>query len=172
MPLSSEIRASYEVVLRDLETDRARVYEEVATLQRSLKELDYNIASLQRRLNPNSAPLRALAVVRDPAKKYANISVRWAMLDLLNDSGPLATADIADALKSAGVMSRAINFTNNVSAVLSTTMKEHDEVKLDDGKWQLTETGRNAIAHIRASGKFRRACPWSAALTAGTVGAA
>lgn len=69
------------------------------------------------------------------------------------------TSEIAEALKAAGVQTRATNFANNVSAVLSTTMKEkHSEVEqLPDGRWQLTETGVNAIEYIRTTPRFRRA---------------
>jgi len=87
------------------------------------------------------------------------MSVRWAVLDLLAESEPKTTAEIAEALIAAGVQTKAANFVNNVSAVLSTTMKEaHSEVQqLADGKWQLTENGRSAIEHIRTTPKFRGA---------------
>jgi hypothetical protein len=69
----------------------------------------------------------------------------------------MATAPLADALKAAGVQSKAAIFANNVSAVLSTTMKEANEVQqLPDGRWELTETGIGKIEHIRATPKFRR----------------
>ena len=87
------------------------------------------------------------------------MSVRWAILDLLAESEAKTTAEIAEALIAAGVQTRAANFANNVSAVLSSTMKEgHDEVQqLPDGKWQLTENGRSAIEHIRTTPRFQGA---------------
>jgi len=89
--------------------------------------------------------------------------VRWAILDLLADSEAMTTAQIAETIKAGGVPTRASNFVNNVSAVLTTTMKEkHKEVQqLPDGRWELTDNGRNAIAHIRTNPKFRRGLSWS-----------
>jgi hypothetical protein len=69
------------------------------------------------------------------------------------------TAEIAEALIAAGIQTKATNFANNVSAVLSATMKEqHAEVRqLPDGKWELTESGKSAIEHIRTTAKWRAA---------------
>lgn len=71
---------------------------------------------------------------------------------------PMSTAEIAERLKAGGVQTKAANFANNVSAVLSTTMKEqHKEVQqLPDGTWELTDNGESAIEHIRTTPKFRR----------------
>ena len=98
-------------------------------------------------------------------QKYASISVHWAILHLLSEAKqPMTSAEIAEALTAAGVKTRAANFTNNVSAVLSANMrpKGEEEVEMIDGKWMLTEKGRNKIAFIIANPKFRRACPWIA----------
>jgi len=166
MPISGDVKTSYEVVLNDLETERESVYQQVSGLQRQLRELDNSIAILYRRVGisppvPNTQHL--VSRPQRPDQKYALLSVRWAILDLLNDASPLATADIAEALKRAGVKTRAANFTNNVSAVLSTTMREkgQEEVEIADGKWRLTERGRSAIAHIRTMPKFLKSCPWA-----------
>jgi hypothetical protein len=168
-------RAGYEIVLEDLENERTAVHREVAELQRRLKELDFNIASLSRRLNANpiAAATPRQQSIFPPEQKYAFISVRWAILDLLNDSEPMTTADIAEVLKACGVKTKAANFTNNVSAVLSTSMREKDqeEVEVVDGKWKLTERGRNAIFHIRMTPKFLQSCPWAGAPDAVTSGA-
>jgi hypothetical protein len=74
----------------------------------------------------------------------------------------MTTADIADTLKSEGVVTKATNFTNNISAVLSSTMKgvKGEVAQTSDGKWELTERGRNSIAYVRTSAEFRRRCPW------------
>jgi len=71
----------------------------------------------------------------------------------------MTTAEIAESLKAGGIETRATDFANNVSAVLSTSMKgNHGEVKqLSDGKWELTESGKSAIDHIRNLAKFRSA---------------
>ena len=158
MPLTNEVKASYEVVVRDLEAERQKIQEQLGALQARLKELHNSISTLYKRINPDASPSsQTPAPSRPPNQKYANMSVRWAILDLLVDSQKaMATAEIADALLVAGVQTRAANFANNVSAVLSTTMREeHNEVQqLPDGKWELTEKGKEAIEYIRTTSKF------------------
>lgn len=166
MPITPELKSSYEAVLKDLESERATVHEEVASLQRKLRELDQGIASLYRRLGvPAVTAARAATQSRFPSdKKYADISVHWALLHFLlcEAKTPMTTSEIADGLKAGGVQTRAANFTNNVSAVLSSNMrpKGEEEVEMIDGRWRLTETGRNKATHVIMSEKFRRACPW------------
>jgi len=129
--------------------------------QARLKEQNNTIASLSRELYGTSAPV----FTRAASQKYSLISVRWAILDLLTTSGPLSTSDIADVLKREGVTTKAANFLNNISAVLSTTMKigAQEVEQAPDGKWNLTEKGKSAFSHIRTSPKFRRDCPYSTA---------
>lgn len=164
MPLTNELKASYDAVLRDLQSEHSDIQQQIVPLQARLKEIHNSIATLAKRINPD-APSNLITSLPRPAQlKYANMSVRWAILDLLNDSQKaMTTPEIADALKAAGIPTQAANFANNVSAVLSTTMKErHHEVdQLPTGAWQLTERGRDAIAHIRTTPKFKRAFSWS-----------
>ena len=159
MPLNNDLKSHYEVVLQDLQAERQQIQQQIAPLQARLKELHTSILTLAKRIDPNTAsPLPASSPLRTPSMMYANISVRWAILDLLKDSRPMSTAEIAEALRQAGVQTRAANFANNVSAILTTTMKEHSEVQqLPDGKWELTDNGDKAIEHIRSTPKFRRA---------------
>lgn len=163
MTLTTDLKANYEAVLRDLEIDRAQVQQQLAALQAQLRELQGTILNLSKRITPDAQP-KSLATSRPTSHKYANISVRWAILDILMDSVPMSTAEIAKALKASGVQSKAANFANNVSAVLTTTMKEHSEVEQsDDGKWRLSANGMSAIDHIRSTPKFQRGCGlWSA----------
>jgi hypothetical protein len=141
----------------DLKAERTDVQQQLAALSAKMRELNNSIDLLGKRINPDSPTPSTLLVGN--SRSYANISVRWAILDTLQDSGPMTTADIAERLKAAGVMTRAANFANNVSAVLSTTMKErHQEVQQStDGKWSLNENGKQAISHIRTTPKFRAA---------------
>ena len=161
MTLPNNVKASYEVVLHDLEAERLQVQEELGKMQARLKELHNSISTLARRINPDAlSPSNPLTPSRPSNQKYVNMSVRWAILDLLNDSQAMTTADIAEALLAAGVQTKAANFANNVSAVWSTTMKEQPHVEvtqLPDGKWQLTDSGKRAIEYIRTTGKFRAA---------------
>ena len=173
--LTSDLKAHYEAVLNDLEGERTGVRHEISELHRRLRDLDYNIASLSRRVGlappiPASRP----AAPHGPSsqhQKYARISVRWAILHLLSESEPMATSDIADTLKANGVITRAANFINNVSAVLSTTMKGAGEVEMIEGRWRLTDKGWSAIHHIKTSPKFIQACPWAGVPDAATPGA-
>jgi hypothetical protein len=163
MPLTPELRASYEAVLHDQESEYSDVQLQISAGQAKLKELNNSISTLRKRLNPDTitsiSSSGSVTPSRPSSDRYAFISVRWAILDLLYDSQPKTTAEIAEALIAAGVKTKAANFSNNVSAVLSTTLKEeHSEVRqLPDSKWELTENGRSAIEHIRTTPKFRLA---------------
>ena len=131
---------------------------QAAFWQTRIKELNNSIQTIVRTLNPDTASFQSTPL-RSSGLKYEFMSVRWAILDHLHDSGPKTTAEIAEALKAAGIRSKATNFVNNVSSVLTTTMKMHDEVQqLPDSRWELTENGINAIEHIRNTPKFRRSC--------------
>jgi len=162
MALPVEMKTQYEMVILDLETEAKQVKEQLAAMQAKLRELQNSITTLRNRLHPDTpyTPSNNLSP-RFQNQKYANISVRWAILDLLKDSSvAMNTAEIAETLKASGIQSRAANFLNNVSAVLSSTMqREHNEVRqVNDGKWELTERGKNAIDHIRSTPKFQDAC--------------
>ncbi len=159
MPLNSEMRASYEAVLHDLEVDRTSVQQQIASLGTRMRELQASIQTLSRKITPDPEsslpPFPSSPVPVSP--NYANISVRWAILDLLHNSEGMATSEIAEALRAAGVQTKAANFVNNVSAVLTTMQRAHNEVtQLPDGKWKLTATGASAIEYIRTTDKFRR----------------
>lgn len=155
MPLDNDSKGHVDAVLQLLEAEKEQVQKQVAAGQARLQELHASILTVKS-LNSSAQSLQSFSS-RPQHLKYAYISVHWAILDLLHDSGTMFTAAIADALKAAGVRTRAANFVNNVSAVLSTTMKEHNEVQLlPDGRWELTETGIEKIEHIRTTPKFRR----------------
>jgi hypothetical protein len=160
--VNEDIRAHLKVVLDHYCQARDATQAQLNESQAKLKEQNNTIASLSRELYGTTAPVFTRAI----SQKYALISVRWAILDLLAGSGPLSTADIADILKRQGVTTKAANFLNNVSAVLSTTMKiGAQEVQQNpDGKWELTEKGKNAMSHIRTSPKFKRDCPGAPAV--------
>jgi hypothetical protein len=167
--VSDDIKLHLQAVLDHYCEVRNQTHAQVSELQAKLKEQQNTIASLAKELYGSSVPPSVNLI---GSMKYANISVRWAILDVL-ESGPLATADIADILKREGVTTKAANFTNNVSAVLSTTMKGVDEVRqTPDGKWELTEKGQNAIYHIRPSPKFKKSCPWATAPAVASASAA
>jgi hypothetical protein len=153
-----DIKPQLKVVLDHFHEIRDRTQAQIGELTTKLREQNQTIASLSRELYGSNAPLPVSVATH----KYAKASVRWAILDLLANSTPLNTPEIAEILKSEGVTTKAANFTNNVSAVLSSTMKGVGEVRqTSDEKWELTEKGRNAIYHIRLTPKFRKSCPWA-----------
>ncbi|MGB7549534.1 MAG: hypothetical protein WBM14_17490 [Terracidiphilus sp.] len=158
MPQDAQSKTAYEAAYRHLETERLNIMGELGPLNARLKEVLGMQASLLKRINPDT-PSPNINISR-PTQKYTRISVRWAILDLLNQfPNGMSTSEIAEALKAGGVQSEAANFANNVSAVLTTTMKTKQEVlPLPDGKWKLSLIGESAISHIQSSEKFMRAC--------------
>jgi hypothetical protein len=159
MPLADEMKAHLQAVIEHLLSERYQTQQQINAGVSHIKEINHSIVTLQKSLNSDASPSRYVsAPLRPPHLKYSNVSVRWAILDLLHDKA-MTTPELADALKAAGVESKAANFANNVSAVLSTTMKEAKEVQqLPDGRWELTATGIEKIEHIRTTPKFRRGC--------------
>ena len=161
MPLNIELKSHYEAVLRDLEADRLRVQQRLASLGAQMREMQASIMTLSRKINPDSEPqlFGSVSPLHTGIYSYANISVRWAILDLLHGSDGMGTSEIADALRTAGVQTKAANFVNNVSAVLTTMQRVHSEVmQSSEGKWKLTATGVSAIEYIRTTEKFRTGC--------------
>jgi hypothetical protein len=168
--MADELKMVYGPALDDLQMRRKNTYAQVSELQRQLRELDNLIAGISRIISPTNS----VAATSPDVRKYANISVRWAILDLLSTAAaPMATADIAEALRNEGVVTKATNFTNNISAVVSSTMKgvKGEVAQTSDGKWELTDRGRNSIVHIRTSTEFRRRCPWFHMPNAAALGA-
>jgi hypothetical protein len=158
MPQDAQSKTAYEVAYRHLEAERLDIMSELGPLNARLKEVLGTQASLRKRINPDTPS--PITNVSRPTQKYARVSVRWAILDLLNQfPNGMTTSEIAEALKAGGIQSEAANFANNVSAVLTTAMKAKQEVlPLPDGKWKLSLIGESAIAHIHSTEKFMRAC--------------
>lgn len=157
----NESKAALEAAYRVYETERLDIMQQLAPLQARLREVQNTQASLLKRIGPD-APSQSATPRRPQNLKYAKLSVRWAILDLLNDSDGMTTAEISEALQAGGIQTRATNFANNVSSVLTTTMlKDHQEVEqLSDGtgRWKLTSVGSSAIKYLRTTEKFQRAC--------------
>jgi hypothetical protein len=139
----------YRAVLDDLMKQRAQ-------LSFRITEIDSAVAAL-RRLMPveeitvpkNSQP--SLPMVENG--KYAGMGVRWAILALLTEdaTSPLTTGQIADALQAGGMTSNAKSFAGNVSAVLSGMNHDKGEVIAGSNGWEISEKGRNAWIHIKAT---------------------
>ena len=87
-----------------------------------------------------------------PQGKYAGMSVRWAILNLLAEdaTAPMTTGDIAEALLKAGIQTGGKSFSANVSAVLSGMNHNRKEVVAKTNGWVITEIGKSAWTHISA----------------------
>src|SRR5260370_31221723 len=104
----------YRAVLDDLQKQRE-------LHQFKITEIDKAVASL-RRLIPGEAqeelPIPGYTSPMLPTMrvgKYAGMSVRWAILNLLNEdaTGPMGTSEIAEALQRGGITSAGRNFNAN-----------------------------------------------------------
>jgi hypothetical protein len=141
----------YRAVLDDLQSQRN-------VLQYRIKEIDTAITSLHRLIPEDaktalptpSMPSVSSAVV--PHGKYAGMSVRWAILNLLAEdaTAPMTTGDIAEALLSGGIQTSGKSFSGNVSAVLSGMNHDRSEVSAGEKGWVITPSGRSAWTHISA----------------------
>jgi hypothetical protein len=141
----------YRAVLDDLQKQRNE-------FQYRIKEIDTAITSLHR-LIPEAAkselPTPAMPSVQSatvPQGKYAGMSVRWAILNLLAEDAiaPMTTGDIADALLKGGILTTGKSFSGNVSAVLSGMNHDRSEVTASENGWVITPNGRSAWTHISA----------------------
>jgi hypothetical protein len=160
--VSENLKPQYDAVLKDLGAERVELHREVSDLQRKLKELDFTIASLSRRLgiipvfpvlNPQDNLLQAgIAEVQ----KYSSVSIMWAILLELNkpNGAPMSAQEIADALQAGGIKTKAASFVNTVSTTLSNMKKTTGDVDVIEAKWFVTEKGRSHADHI--AGKLRR----------------
>ena len=144
-----------------------------AKLEAELKDVDVAIDSILRlsgMMDSGVAPPHVLTVSQSsplegqsqatPRRhtRFANISVRWAVLWHLAEDvqGFEKTGEIASALRAGGYRTEATNFGNMVSAVLS-TMKGKQEVESSDDGYCLTDSGRQTWALIKQGTKFRAA---------------
>jgi hypothetical protein len=159
--MSSELVEHYKAVLADLQRRR----DDYAN---AINELDGMIEGINRQIKvlealpplpaniPASEPLQF--VIPNARRKYVGISVRWAVLNFLAEDakGPRNTAEIAQALQEGGVRSEGQRFNSIVSAVLSDMKNKKEEVEtVDDGRYQLTQRGREAWDHIKQTAQYR-----------------
>ena len=145
----------YRAVLDDLQNQRN-------VLQYRIKEIDTAITSLHR-LIPEGAnnEVRTPTMTNVPSAvvpqgKYAGMSVRWAVLNLLAEdaTAPMTTGDIADALlRAAESLAGATSFTREyVSAVLSGMNHDRHEVSAGENGWVITERTAGGV-HGRTSAR-------------------
>ena len=94
--------------------------------------------------------------------KFTGMSTRWAVLALLSEdaTGPMTTGQIAESLQIHGMVSSAKSFAGNVSAVLSGMNHEKGEVQSSLEGWTITDKGKSAWIHIKASRQRSDAKPF------------
>lgn len=159
--MTRELPDHYKAVLNDLQQRRAAYVN-------AIEELDAMIAGILRLQAINGAipvpasPPSPLAPnvqeLTNDATKYSGMSVRWATLNLLaeDSTGPLTTAEIAEALQARGVKSSGQRFGSIVSAVVSDMRAKKSELEVvEDGRYQLTKTGHDAWEHIKMTPQYR-----------------
>ena len=141
----------YRAVLNDLQKQRNEHNLKIAEIDRAIAALRILIPEEAQEALPSvNIQNKTETPVISPGK-YAGMSVRWAILNLLCEdaTGPMQTGDIAAALQRGGIISNADSFSSNVSAVLSNMYRIRNEVH-PHGGWSITPVGRQAWAHIRA----------------------
>lgn len=146
----STMNEHYEAVLHDLETRRAKCQKELADIEQAIRGI--------RSLTASQAPLFAGTPQQDESTKYAGISVRWAILNLLAEDAmaPMTTGAIAEALQRGGISSNAKTFASNVSAILSDMSKQRLEVEqAEGGGYQITPHGREVFQGIKLTPQYR-----------------
>ncbi len=153
----SNITSLYQQTLDDLELRRARCLDDLRKIEtaitglRSAMEVAVNIPPAAETVTVHIAT--PSEVQREARQRYANMSVRWAVLKhLAEDRGfmgrPMKTADISESLTSGG-NEKASKAT--VSAVISDMVNKRNELEQnEEGGYALTDNGRmawNAIVH-------------------------
>ncbi len=152
--------SSYQQTLDDLEFRRARCLDDLHKIEAAITGLRAAMeVSVHITPGPTSVALHPIAtpseIRQEAQQRYANMSVRWAVLKFLYDHSvqPQKTADISDALL-AGGCEKATRPT--VSAVISDMSRKRDEVMWDeqDQGYKLTVTGRSAWGAIVNSPRY------------------
>jgi hypothetical protein len=154
----SNVLDNYQAVLHDLELRRSRC-------QKELIELDQTITGIRKIVSttaslfmatPIAGPIESTAA-EEEVKRYVGMSVRWAILKLLSEyaPGPLKSSEVASFLASGGIVSKANDFTANVSAVISDMVNVRKELEpAGENDYRLTDNGRMAWAAIKHSPKY------------------
>jgi hypothetical protein len=159
--LMSNNTSHYQHTLDDLELRRAKCIEELSRGREELSKIEAAITGLRAamELNVNFKPLAEtlprIARPSDGRQRYADMSVRWAILKLLAEFGPLGqgmkSADISDALLGGG-NEKASKPT--VSAVISDMVNQRKELEQGEDGYLLTLNGKHAWNAIKHNAKY------------------
>jgi hypothetical protein len=145
-------------VLRELEQEKIK---KEADFKREMEGIEETISGLRKMLMSKSQPalfkVTPQHVAAIPAGKYSNMSVRWAILNLLAEDavGPMPTGKIAEALNAGGLNSKSgKNFPSNVSAILSVMANTREEVESTENGYRLTPNGRAAWEGVKHTPQY------------------
>jgi len=141
----------YRAVLDDLQRQRDMLHLKIDEIDKAISSLHRLIPEEAKEELPTPSYATVSSAVTLRSGKYSGMSVRWAILNLLNvdATGPMGTGEIAEALLRGGITSAGKNFNANVSAVLSNMNNVRNEVQSGDTGWVVAPAGRQAWAHIR-----------------------
>jgi hypothetical protein len=147
---------NYRMLLNHFEEQRIK---RNAEFRKEMEGIEETISGLRKMLaNQPQAPLFSENPRSDASAvgKYAGLSVRWAILNLLAEDreAPMPTSAIAEALRIGGITSNSQNFTSNVSAVISDMTNKKLELESTDSGYRLTETGRRAWEAIKHTHQY------------------
>jgi hypothetical protein len=143
----------YGELLKHFEGQRTKRQEEFKLEMAGLEE---TISGLRKMLGNQQSLFQSQPRVVTSQGKYAGISVRWAILNLLGEdsNGALSTAKIAETLKIGGITSNSQSFTSNVSAVVSDMTNKRSELESTESGYRLTERGRAAWEAIKHTPQY------------------
>ena len=151
--LSSELKANYDAVVRDLESRKSTHQAAIEEHKRALEEIAQTVAGIKKLTAQVETSHLGVSLAPVNGQRFGTMSMRWSILYILGESPvPMASAEIADALKAGGTQSKGQSFNSNVSAILSNMKSGKEEVTLlESGKWAITEIGKSMLDHIKAT---------------------
>lgn len=149
----------YQQTLNALQDRRTKCIEELQKLDSAISALSATMTAAAPLLSSPPPPVFHIAKPSDHQKRYAYMSVRWAILKFFAEgmlgygSGQTVTsADMSAELLSGG-NERASKPT--VSAVVSDMVNKRNELQTtDSGGFMLTDNGKAAWAAIRQSARY------------------
>lgn len=157
------ILAAEQAEAKQLEIEKQRVETKIETVRASIARIRAKIEAHEEAIAVK--PMNLFSTSPSPLAiperlKYAGMSVRWAILNLMADGwvDQLTTPQMAEALIAGGVSSRGQNFNANVSAVVSEMHRQKNELApggTEPGTYRITPHGREVWESIKHTGKYR-----------------
>jgi hypothetical protein len=151
---------TYQRTLQDLQSRRSNCLEELQKLDSAITALSATMSATALIAPAPPPPPVHIAKPSDWKRRFANISVRWAVLKLFAEHLPIGMG-IETAMTSAEVSASLLEGGNdkaskaNVSAVISDMVNQRKElVATENGGYALTDNGRAAWSAIAHSSRY------------------